>query len=163
MDVHCTFNLPIVLYGCKTVDMDVGSDGQTRAGRPLWLKATHGQCRMSSLELMVHRRSLQLMEHVLRKDKNRVLRQAPGCSLARSVAADGRVEQLTGLKQGHRNNKDLLGCTALQSKDEEVSGGGKTFRHLHKLTGHTKLIPWQETRAAAAERALDSLGLAGRC
>eukprot|EP00955_Chlamydomonas_euryale_P027467 289577-Chlamydomonas_euryale.AAC.2 len=34
--------------------------------------------------------------------------------LARSVAEDGRVEQAT-LRQGHRNRKGFLGCTASQS------------------------------------------------
>eukprot|EP00955_Chlamydomonas_euryale_P079197 363265-Chlamydomonas_euryale.AAC.7 len=35
------------------------------------------------------------------------------------------------------------------------SGVGTTFRDFLKLPGHTKLIPWPEIRAAAAERALE--------
>eukprot|EP00955_Chlamydomonas_euryale_P067950 359979-Chlamydomonas_euryale.AAC.2 len=56
------------------------------------------------------------------------------CSLARSVAEAGHVEQLK-LRPG--------------------SGGDTTFGDFLKSPGHTKLIPWPETRAAAAERALD--------
>eukprot|EP00955_Chlamydomonas_euryale_P082622 363749-Chlamydomonas_euryale.AAC.7 len=47
---------------------------------------------------------------------------------------------------------------AIRGCHEEGSGGGTNFRDFLKLPGHTKLIPWPEIRAAAAERALDRPG-----
>eukprot|EP00955_Chlamydomonas_euryale_P065719 359325-Chlamydomonas_euryale.AAC.2 len=46
-------------------------------------------------------------------------------------------------------SSEIRGC------HEEGSGGGTTFWDCLKLPGHTKLIPWPEIRAVAAERALD--------
>eukprot|EP00955_Chlamydomonas_euryale_P061243 357956-Chlamydomonas_euryale.AAC.3 len=84
--------------------MDGGSDGQARgrsfclrriAGVKLMdrhrLEAIHEQCATSSLELMVCRRTLQWMGHLLRMDEDRLPRQVFDRSLARSVAEDGRV------------------------------------------------------------------------
>jgi len=45
--------------------------------------------------------------------------------------------------------------SAIRGCHEGGSGGGTTFRDVLKLPSHTKLIPWLEIRAAAAERALD--------
>eukprot|EP00955_Chlamydomonas_euryale_P068536 360147-Chlamydomonas_euryale.AAC.6 len=45
--------------------------------------------------------------------------------------------------------------SAIRGCHEEGSGGGTNFRDFLKLPGHSKLIPWPEIRAAAAERALD--------
>eukprot|EP00955_Chlamydomonas_euryale_P096973 365044-Chlamydomonas_euryale.AAC.1 len=66
------------------------------------LETIHEQCGTSSLELMVCRRTLQWMGHVLRMDEDRLPRQVLDCSIARSVAEDGGVEQLK-LRPGHRN------------------------------------------------------------
>eukprot|EP00955_Chlamydomonas_euryale_P086767 364244-Chlamydomonas_euryale.AAC.2 len=44
--------------------------------------------------------------------------------------------------------------SAIEGCHEEGSGGGTTSQDLLKIPGHTKLIPWPEIRAAAAERAL---------
>eukprot|EP00955_Chlamydomonas_euryale_P118423 366540-Chlamydomonas_euryale.AAC.7 len=109
---------------------------------------------------MVHRRTLQWMGHILRMDEDRLPWQVFDCSLARSVAEDGRVEQLK-LRPGHRNNKDFSGMysSAIWGCHEDGSGGGTTLRDFLKLPGHTKLIPWPEIRAAAAERALDRQAL----
>eukprot|EP00955_Chlamydomonas_euryale_P104812 365595-Chlamydomonas_euryale.AAC.15 len=92
------------------------------------LETMREQCGTPSLELMVRRRTLQWMGHVLRINKDRLPRQVFDCSLASSA---------------------IRGCP------EEGSGSGTTFRDFLKLPGHTKLIPWLEIRAAAAERALD--------
>eukprot|EP00955_Chlamydomonas_euryale_P043794 352715-Chlamydomonas_euryale.AAC.2 len=66
-----------------------------------------------------------------------------GCSLARSVAEDGRLEQLK-LRLGHRNIKDFSGMysCAIQSCHEEGSGVARLFGTSTKI------------RAAAAECAL---------
>eukprot|EP00955_Chlamydomonas_euryale_P118063 366517-Chlamydomonas_euryale.AAC.3 len=91
-------------------------------------------------------------------DEDRLPRQVFDCSLARSVAENGHVEQLKLRgSQGHRNIKEFSGMYsfAIRGCHEEGSGGGTTFRDFLKLLGHTKLIPWPEIRAAAAERALD--------
>eukprot|EP00955_Chlamydomonas_euryale_P023635 249543-Chlamydomonas_euryale.AAC.1 len=45
--------------------------------------------------------------------------------------------------------------SAIRRCHEEGSSRGTTSRLFLKLPGHTKLIPWSEIRAAAAERALD--------
>eukprot|EP00955_Chlamydomonas_euryale_P094646 364874-Chlamydomonas_euryale.AAC.4 len=58
----------------------------------------------------------------------------------RSVAEDGRMEQMV---------------SAIRECHEEGSDSSTTFRDFLKLPGHTKLIPWPDIRAAAAERALD--------
>eukprot|EP00955_Chlamydomonas_euryale_P084657 363993-Chlamydomonas_euryale.AAC.2 len=58
------------------------------------LETIREQCGMSSLELMVRRQTVQWMGHVLRMDEDRLPRQGFHCSLARSVAEDGRTEQL---------------------------------------------------------------------
>ena len=120
------------------------------------LETIHDQCGTSSLELMVRRRTLQWMGHVLRMDEDRLPRQVFDCSLTTSVAEDGRVEQLK-FRRGHRNIKDFSGLysSAIRGCHEEGPGGGTTFRDFLKLSGRTKLIPWPEIRAAAAERALD--------
>eukprot|EP00955_Chlamydomonas_euryale_P058965 357254-Chlamydomonas_euryale.AAC.2 len=47
------------------------------------------------------------------------------------------------------------GASAIRGCHEEGSGGATTFWDVLKLPAHTKLIPWPEIRAAAAERALD--------
>eukprot|EP00955_Chlamydomonas_euryale_P039225 351330-Chlamydomonas_euryale.AAC.2 len=95
------------------------------------------------------------MGHILRMDEDRLPRQVFDCSLARSVAEDGRVEQLK-LRPDHRNIKDFSGMysSAIRGCHEEISSGGTTFRYFVKLPGHTKLISWPEIRTAAAERAL---------
>jgi len=51
---------------------------------------------------------------ILQMDEDLWPRQDFGCSVARSVAEDDRVEQLT-LWQGHRIIKDFPGMPALQS------------------------------------------------
>eukprot|EP00955_Chlamydomonas_euryale_P118055 366516-Chlamydomonas_euryale.AAC.7 len=91
---------------------------------------------------MVRRKTLQWMGHVLRMDEDRLPRQVVDCSLARSVAEDGRVEQLK--------------CRILQSGGamRNVAVVAPLFWDFLKLPGYTKLIPWPEIRAAAAERAL---------
>eukprot|EP00955_Chlamydomonas_euryale_P015396 164950-Chlamydomonas_euryale.AAC.1 len=96
------------------------------------------------------------MGNVLRMDKDCLPRQDFDCSLARSVAEDGRGEH-PKLSPGHRNIEDFSGMysSAIRGCHEEGSGVGTTFRDFLKLPGHTKLIPWPEIRAAAAERALD--------
>eukprot|EP00955_Chlamydomonas_euryale_P087908 364334-Chlamydomonas_euryale.AAC.8 len=105
---------------------------------------------------MIRRRTRQRMGHVLRMDEDRLLRQVSDCSLARSVAEDGRVEPLK-LRPGHRDIQDFsrMYSSAIRGCHKEGSGGGTTFRGFPKLPGHNKLIPWPEIRAAAAERALD--------
>eukprot|EP00955_Chlamydomonas_euryale_P115203 366335-Chlamydomonas_euryale.AAC.5 len=98
---------------------------------------------------MVRRRTLQWMGHVLRMDEDRLPLQVFDCSLARSVAEDGRMEQLK-LRQGHRNikKKDFSGMysSAIGGCHEEVSspGSGTAFRDFLKLPCHTKSIPWPE-------------------
>eukprot|EP00955_Chlamydomonas_euryale_P115402 366346-Chlamydomonas_euryale.AAC.7 len=155
--------------------MDGGSDGQARTSglevthsnclrRIVGLKLTdrnrpetiHEQCGMSLLELMIRRLTLQWMGHVLRMDEDRLLRQVFDCSLARSVAEDGRVEQLK-LRPRHRNMKDFSGMhsSATRGCHEEGSSGGTTFRDFLRLPSNTKMIPWPEIQAAAVERALD--------
>eukprot|EP00955_Chlamydomonas_euryale_P017830 190119-Chlamydomonas_euryale.AAC.3 len=57
---------------------------------------------------MVCRRTLQWMGHVLQMGEDRLPQQVYDCSLARSVAEDGRVEQLKS-RPGHRSNKDFYG------------------------------------------------------
>eukprot|EP00955_Chlamydomonas_euryale_P082878 363776-Chlamydomonas_euryale.AAC.3 len=105
---------------------------------------------------MVCRRTLQWMRHVLRMDEHSLPRQVIDCSSARTVAEDGRVGRLE-LRPSHRNIEAFSGMysSAIRGCHEEGSGGGTTFRDILKLPGHTKLIPWPEIRAAAAERALD--------
>eukprot|EP00955_Chlamydomonas_euryale_P006396 67772-Chlamydomonas_euryale.AAC.2 len=105
---------------------------------------------------MVRRRTLQWVGHVSQMDEDRLPRHVFDCSLARSVAEDGRMEQLK-LRLGHVNIKDFSGMysSAIRGCHEEGSGGGTTFRDFLELSGHTKLIPWPEIQAAAAERALD--------
>eukprot|EP00955_Chlamydomonas_euryale_P034587 349836-Chlamydomonas_euryale.AAC.5 len=78
-------------------------------------------------------------------DEGCLPRQVFDCSLARPGAEDGRVEQ-PKLRQGHRNSRDFSGMysSAIRGCHEEGP-----------LPGHTKLIPWPEIRAAAAERAFD--------
>eukprot|EP00955_Chlamydomonas_euryale_P086502 364218-Chlamydomonas_euryale.AAC.22 len=94
------------------------------------------------------------MGHVMRIDGDRLPRQVFDCSLARSFAQDGRVEQLK-LRPGHRNVKYFSGMysSAIRRCHEEGSCCGT--RDFLKLPGHTELIPCTEIRAAAAERALD--------
>eukprot|EP00955_Chlamydomonas_euryale_P064293 358929-Chlamydomonas_euryale.AAC.4 len=130
------------------------------------LETIREKCGMSSLELMVRRRTLQWTGHVLRMDEHCLPHQVFDCSLARSVAEDGRVERLkTGSQKYERH---FLGCTALQSRGSmrKVLGGGTTLGAFLKLRGHTELIPWPEIRAAAARIAaapwLGQAGLAGR-
>ena len=170
MDVYRTFILPIFLYGCETwtwTEVQMGRLEVTHSNclrRIIGVKLTdrhrletiHDQCGTSSLELMVRRRTLQWMGHVLRMDEDRLPRQVFDCSLTTSVAEDGRVEQLK-FRRGHRNIKDFSGMysSAIRGCHEEGPGGGTTFRDFLKLSGRTKLIPWPEIRAAAAERALD--------
>eukprot|EP00955_Chlamydomonas_euryale_P050279 354510-Chlamydomonas_euryale.AAC.3 len=72
------------------------------------LETIHEQCGTSSPELMVCRRTLQWMGHVLRMDEDRLPRQVFACPLARSVAEDGRVEQLK-LRPGPRIIRDFSG------------------------------------------------------
>eukprot|EP00955_Chlamydomonas_euryale_P099891 365250-Chlamydomonas_euryale.AAC.3 len=55
------------------------------------------------------------MAHVLRMDEDPLPGQDLPCSVARSVAEDCRVEQFK-LKEGHRNTKEFLECTVLQSR-----------------------------------------------
>eukprot|EP00955_Chlamydomonas_euryale_P007242 76556-Chlamydomonas_euryale.AAC.3 len=119
------------------------------------LETEHEQCGSSSLELMVHKRTLQWRGHVWRMDEDRLPRQVFDCSLARSVTGDGRAEQMK-LNLGHRILKTFSGMysSAIRGCHEESSGGGTTFRDFLKLPGHTKLIPRPEVRAAAAEGAL---------
>eukprot|EP00955_Chlamydomonas_euryale_P086392 364209-Chlamydomonas_euryale.AAC.4 len=45
--------------------------------------------------------------------------------------------------------------SAIRGCHEEGSGCATTFWDFLKLPGQTKLIPWPEIQAAAAERALD--------
>eukprot|EP00955_Chlamydomonas_euryale_P056479 356438-Chlamydomonas_euryale.AAC.3 len=86
---------------------------------------------------MVCRRTLRWMGHVLRMDEDRLQRQVFDCSLTRSVAEDGSMEQLK-LRPGHRHIKGFSGMysSAMRGCHEEGSG---------------------EIRAAAAERAVDRL------
>eukprot|EP00955_Chlamydomonas_euryale_P090443 364542-Chlamydomonas_euryale.AAC.16 len=79
------------------------------------LEAIRERCGTSSLELMVRRRTLQWMGHVLRKDDGCLPRQFLDCSFVRSVEEDGCVEQLK-IRPGHRNIKHYSGMTALQSR-----------------------------------------------
>eukprot|EP00955_Chlamydomonas_euryale_P069867 360604-Chlamydomonas_euryale.AAC.2 len=60
-------------------------------------------------------------------------------------------------RQGRRNIKDFSGmyCSATRGCHKAGSGSGTTFWGFLKLLGHSKLIPWPETRAAAAKHALD--------
>eukprot|EP00955_Chlamydomonas_euryale_P101239 365333-Chlamydomonas_euryale.AAC.4 len=120
------------------------------------LETIREQCGTPLLEVMVRKRTLQWMGHVLRMDEDRLPRQVFDCSLARSVAEDGRVEQLQ-LRPHHRNIENFSGMysSTLRGCHEESSGGGTTFRDFLKLPGHTQMIPWPAIRAAAAERALD--------
>eukprot|EP00955_Chlamydomonas_euryale_P059148 357291-Chlamydomonas_euryale.AAC.3 len=120
------------------------------------LKTIREQCGMSSLELMVRRRTLQWMGHILRIDESRLPRQVFNCSSAKSAAEDGRVEQLKS-RPGHTNIKAFSGMysSAIQGCHEESSDGGTIFQDFLKLHGYTELIPWPEIGAAAVERALD--------
>eukprot|EP00955_Chlamydomonas_euryale_P101183 365327-Chlamydomonas_euryale.AAC.13 len=71
---------------------------------------------------MVHRRTLQWMGRVLRMDEDRLPRQVSGCSLAKSVAEDGRMEQLK-LRPGHRSINDFSGMysSAIPGCHEEAA------------------------------------------
>eukprot|EP00955_Chlamydomonas_euryale_P041747 352101-Chlamydomonas_euryale.AAC.2 len=170
MDGHCTFVLAIFFCGCETwtgTEVQIGRPEVTYSNclrRIVGVKLTdrnrldiiREQCGMSSLELMFRRRALRWMGHGLQVDEGCLPRQVFNCLLARSVAEDGRVEQLK-LRQGHRNIKDFSGVysSAIRLCHEEGSDGSTTFPDFLKLPGHNKLIPWPEIRAAAAERALD--------
>eukprot|EP00955_Chlamydomonas_euryale_P099675 365234-Chlamydomonas_euryale.AAC.1 len=72
-----------------------------------------------------------------------------------SAEEDGHVEQLK-FRPGHRSIKDFSGTnsSATWGCHEEGSGCGTALWDFHKLSGRTKLIPWPEIQAAAAERAL---------
>eukprot|EP00955_Chlamydomonas_euryale_P112285 366122-Chlamydomonas_euryale.AAC.17 len=122
------------------------------------LKTICEQCGMSSLELMVRRRTLQWMGHILRMDEDGLPRQVFDCSSARSDAEDGPAEKLN-LRPGHRNieNFSEIYSSAIRGCHEEGSGGGTTSRDFLKLPGHTKLIPWPEIQATVAKHALDRL------
>eukprot|EP00955_Chlamydomonas_euryale_P050959 354720-Chlamydomonas_euryale.AAC.1 len=119
MDVYRTFVLPTFLYGCKTWTWT-----EVQMGK---LQGTHSNClcRIVGVKLMdrhrletticeqmwhviagvmVCRRTLQWMGHVLRMDE-RLPRQVFDCSL---VAEDGRMEQLKS-RPGHRNITDFSG------------------------------------------------------
>eukprot|EP00955_Chlamydomonas_euryale_P038713 351166-Chlamydomonas_euryale.AAC.5 len=87
-------------------------------------------------------------------DEDRLPQQVFDCSLARSVAEDGRWNNL---RPGHRNITDFSGMysSAIRGCHDEGSGGGTAFRDFLELPCHTKLILWSEIRAAVAERALD--------
>eukprot|EP00955_Chlamydomonas_euryale_P067885 359959-Chlamydomonas_euryale.AAC.2 len=89
-------------------------------------------------------------------DEDCLARQVFDYSLARSLVQDGRVEQLK-LTPRQRNIKDFseMYSSAIWGCHEEGSHGGTTFRNFLRLPGHTKFIPWQDIRAAAAVRALD--------
>eukprot|EP00955_Chlamydomonas_euryale_P097378 365071-Chlamydomonas_euryale.AAC.8 len=83
-------------------------------------------------------------------------RTACKAHVPRSVAEDGRVEQLK-LRPGHRNIEDFHEMYSSETRacHEEGSGRGTTFRDFLKLPGHTKLVLWPEIRAAMAQHALD--------
>eukprot|EP00955_Chlamydomonas_euryale_P111683 366083-Chlamydomonas_euryale.AAC.9 len=88
---------------------------------------------------MARRRTFQWMEHVLQMDEDCLPWQVFDCSLARSVAEDGRMKQLKlrlKLRPGHRNIEDIseMYSPAIRGCHEEDTG---------------------EIRAAAAERAVD--------
>eukprot|EP00955_Chlamydomonas_euryale_P047144 353596-Chlamydomonas_euryale.AAC.6 len=93
-------------------------------------------------------------------DEDRLPRQVIDCSLARSVAEDGRMEQLK-LRPGHRNIKGFLGCTALQNKGamRKVPVVAPLFGTFSSYLASNQLIPWPEIPAAAAKRALDRQAL----
>eukprot|EP00955_Chlamydomonas_euryale_P034911 349923-Chlamydomonas_euryale.AAC.2 len=75
------------------------------------------------------------------------------CSLAKSVAEDGRVEQLE-LRQGHRNSKDFVGRAALRSAPLSSTcpsaPGRPAAQGIRVLTAQAA---WQERVAAAADAA----------
>eukprot|EP00955_Chlamydomonas_euryale_P062177 358304-Chlamydomonas_euryale.AAC.2 len=106
------------------------------------LESIRERCGISSLELMICRLTLQWKGHILQMDENRLPRQVFDCPLARSVAEDDHVEQLS-LTPSHRNIKDFSGMfiSAIGGCHEEGSGGSTTFWDILKLPGHTKLIP----------------------
>eukprot|EP00955_Chlamydomonas_euryale_P100161 365263-Chlamydomonas_euryale.AAC.24 len=129
MDVYRTSILPIFLYGWETWTWTEVQMGRLEVTRCNCLRCIVGvkltdrhrleticeQCGTSSLELMVRRRSLQWMVHVLQLDEDRLLRQVFDCSLASSVAEDGRVEQLK-FRWGHRNVKQFSGMYSFASQ-----------------------------------------------
>eukprot|EP00955_Chlamydomonas_euryale_P052894 355305-Chlamydomonas_euryale.AAC.2 len=79
------------------------------------------------------------------------------CSLAWSVAEDGRVEQLN-FRQGRKNIEDFsrMYSSAICGRRQVGSGGHTPFRDFLKLTGCTKLITRPDIGALATERTLDS-------
>eukprot|EP00955_Chlamydomonas_euryale_P034172 349707-Chlamydomonas_euryale.AAC.1 len=95
MDVCHTFVLPIFLYGCEMctwTEVQMGRLEVTHFNcihRIVGMKVTdrhrletqREQCGMSSLELIIRRRILQRMGHVLRMDEDCLPRQLcnPGC------------------------------------------------------------------------------------
>eukprot|EP00955_Chlamydomonas_euryale_P069748 360571-Chlamydomonas_euryale.AAC.2 len=89
---------------------------------------------------MVRRQTLQWMGHVLRMDEDRLPQQVFDCSLARSVAEDGRMEQLN---------------SAIRDCHEEGSDSGTTFRAFSSCLATLNLSLGREISAAVAERALD--------
>eukprot|EP00955_Chlamydomonas_euryale_P045597 353185-Chlamydomonas_euryale.AAC.1 len=136
MDMCRTFVLPIFLNGCKTWTwtemmgrLEVAHSNCLRSIVGVKLTDRHkfetirDKCATSSMELMVHRRTLQWMGHISRVDEDRLPLQCI--------------------------------CSAICGCREEKSGGGTTFRDFVNLPGYSKLVPWPEIRAAAAERALD--------
>eukprot|EP00955_Chlamydomonas_euryale_P093477 364787-Chlamydomonas_euryale.AAC.15 len=74
-----------------------------------------------------------------------------------SLAATGFLLLISKVSCGRwpRGTTEAETSSAIRGCHEEGSGGGTTFRDLLKLPGHTKLIPWPDIRAAAAECALD--------
>eukprot|EP00955_Chlamydomonas_euryale_P035808 350242-Chlamydomonas_euryale.AAC.1 len=84
---------------------------------------------------------------------DRLPAQVFGCKLSCGRWPHGTTEVETGSQKYRRLFWDVQVCNPGVHK--EGSGGGTTFRDFLKLSGHTKLIPWPEIRAAAAERALD--------
>eukprot|EP00955_Chlamydomonas_euryale_P048103 353872-Chlamydomonas_euryale.AAC.16 len=130
MDVYRTFILPIFLYGCETWT---------------WTEVQVGRLEVNHFNRLLHIVGMKLM------DCHRLETIREEC--ARSDAEDGRVEQRKS-RPGHRNIKDFLGInsSAIQGCHEEGYGDCTTFRDFLKLPGRTKLIPWPEIQAAAAER-----------
>eukprot|EP00955_Chlamydomonas_euryale_P021035 222850-Chlamydomonas_euryale.AAC.2 len=135
MDVCRTFVMPFFLYGCETWTLSM----------PTWTEAPMG--RLGTDPSVDGARIANGLGS---------LAGAGFCSIARSVAEDGRVEQLK-LRPGRRKIKDFSGMhsSAIWGCHAEGSSGGTTGRDFLKLPGPTLLIPWPEIRAAAAERALD--------
>eukprot|EP00955_Chlamydomonas_euryale_P075345 362292-Chlamydomonas_euryale.AAC.6 len=124
MDAYRTFALPIFLYGCKT-----------------W---TWTEVLMGRLEV-IHSKCLRRIVGMKLTDRHRLetIRELCGTSspefmVPRSLARDGRVEQLK-LRPGHRDIKDFSGMysSAIRGCHEEGAGSGTTFRDFLKLPGHT--------------------------